>query len=145
MQITSNVSNPSFTAKLKNNEVTEALINRMSPIQMKDFRDSLVKLDKVYQNDVLELKKTGSENYPEDKMSFDYYSIFNNTKKTEVKSFVVDTSKNSKDLVAKCKDGDDVKSTVNAFVNKIRDIANPKTNEHKKIFSSKQEIFDMLA
>ena len=57
---------PNFGAKLKNNAVTEALLNDMDSRELKQFKSALKKLDKHHEQDVLEIRQDetrGRDNY----------------------------------------------------------------------------------
>ena len=142
MQITSNVTNPSFTARLKNNEITTTLINNMGHNELKEFNDALVNLKKVYPNDIIELKKgkTIKNGY----INSTQYLLVNKDKKTEVSSFSTEASQ---DLSKMCKA--DLNPCIYSLIYSLQDIANPENLRHKKIFSTieddRQKTINSLA
>ena len=59
MNITNNAMQPSFQARLKNNELTKNMVNRMDDKEAFAMKDALTKLSKVAPDDVLEVKQVG--------------------------------------------------------------------------------------
>lgn len=138
----SNVATPSFQAKLKNNDVTKNVVNKMNNAQMAEFKEALTNLSKVSPNDVVEISKN---------------------KKSSSRDFgpyvVTDYSiKNSKDKGS----GQVFKSTTGKLepqdlIDVIKKVVNPKTKVAKAVLpdnnvnpqatkaEAKQEIFDMMA
>lgn len=56
--ISNNTANPSFTARLKNNNETTNIVKSMDSDQLKDFKSALKNLGKHHENDVFEIKET---------------------------------------------------------------------------------------
>ncbi len=59
MNITNNAMQPSFHARLKNNDLTKNMVNRMDDKEAFAMKDALTKLAKVAPDDVLEVKQVG--------------------------------------------------------------------------------------
>ncbi len=60
MNITNNTTAPNFTAKLKNNEAMQNVLDRMFKTDLIDLKYALKKLDEVHKGDVLELRDKGT-------------------------------------------------------------------------------------
>ena len=54
---TQNATAPSFQAKLKNNDITKKVVNKMDNNQMAEFKTALKDFSKVSPNDVVEISK----------------------------------------------------------------------------------------
>ena len=140
-----NVATPSFQARLKNNNVTEKVINKMNETQMTEFKEALTNLSKVSSDDVVEIsakKKSSSRGFGPYEVN--KYSIKNTKDSGEGYMFKATTGKlEPQDLI-------DV----------IKKVVNPKTKAGKAVLpennvdvqspaeareQKKQEILDMMA
>ena len=74
-----NAINPSFGAKLKNNETTTNLVNNMDSDDLKDFKAALKRLDKHHKGDVLELRRN------EENDSYQLVNTANEDKKFDIR------------------------------------------------------------
>ena len=143
---TQNTTAPSFQAKLKNNDITKKVVNKMDNNQLAEFKTALKDLSKVSPNDVVEISK-------ETKSSSRGFGPY------DVNNYYI---KNTKDE----KDGYMFKSTTDKqlapqdLINVIKKVVNPKTKAGKTVLpdnnvapetgaqkkeQAKQEVFDMLA
>lgn len=137
------VATPSFQARLKNNKVTEKVVNKMNEDQLTVFKQALTNLSKVAPNDVVEIsKKTQGSS-----RGFGPY---------EVNDYYV---KNTKDNKSETK----FKSTVGNLepedlISVVKKLANPKTKISKTVLpennatvqangkeQAKKEVLDMMA
>ena len=59
MNVSTNVMQPSFQARLKNNDLTKNIVNKMDDKEAFAMKDALTKLTKVAPDDILEVKKVG--------------------------------------------------------------------------------------
>ncbi|MBR1942499.1 hypothetical protein IJ843_02045 [bacterium] len=131
MKITQSATSPNFTAKLKNNELTEKYINRMNNDQLSDFNKALKKLDKTHPNDTVEMKVIGY--------------IGKNKMKTPMFGFV-----NTNDESKKSPVSIDVFMTPNVLIDKVKELATKGSEMHNKVFGDnekenlKTSIFSML-
>lgn len=142
---TPNVATPSFQARLKNNDVTTKVVNKMNTAQMAEFKEALTNLSKVSPDDVVEIskeKKSSSRGFgPYD---VNNYSIKNS--KDKGKGYVF------KSTTGKLEPQD--------LINVIKKVVNPKTKVGKTVLpdnntnvqpaaeakqKAKQEILDMMA
>ena len=140
-----NVATPSFQARLKNNNVTEKVINKMNETQMTEFKEALTNLSKVSPDDVVEIsakKKSSSRGFGPYEVN--KYSIKNTKDTPQGNMFKATTGKlEPQDLI-------DV----------IKKVVNPKTKAGKAVLpennvnvqspaeareQKKQEILDMMA
>lgn len=140
-----NVATPSFQARLKNNSVTEKVINKMNETQMTEFKEALTNLSKVSPDDVVEIsakKKSSSRGFGPYEVN--KYSIKNTKDSGEGYMFKATTGKlEPQDLI-----------------DLIKKVVNPKTKVGKAVLpentapaqspaeakeQKKQEILDMMA
>jgi len=59
VNVSTNVMQPSFQARLKNNDVTKNIVNKMDDKEAFAMKDALTKLTKVAPDDILEVKQVG--------------------------------------------------------------------------------------
>ena len=59
MNVSTNVMQPSFQARLKNNDLTKNIVNKMDDKEAFAMKDALTKLTKVAPDDILEVKQVG--------------------------------------------------------------------------------------
>lgn len=136
------VATPSFQAKLKNNTITEKVVNKMNNTQLAEFKDALNNLSKVSPNDVVEVtnKKTSSSR------GFGPYDMNNySVKNTKDEG----SSYNFKSTPEKLAPED--------LIDIVKKLANPKTKVSKAVLpnnegvhtqtkaEARQEVFDMMA
>jgi len=117
--ISANITNPSFTAKLRYNTDTADMISKMNKTQLDEMKTTLQALDKVQKGEVIEYKK--------------FYSPVPNSKATLSMGFV-----NAKDETKNVKTP--WYASPNEFIKSLKKIANPKTEEHEKIFGNTKEL-----
>ena len=117
--VSANITNPNFTAKLRYNNDTKDIISNMNQKQLVSLKTTLQNLDKVEKGEVIEYKK--------------FYSSVPNSKASLSMGFV-----NTKD------ERKNVKTpwypSPSEFINSLKKIANPKTQEHEAIFGKKEEL-----
>ncbi len=134
MKVTSNMAAPSFTAKLKNNELTTGFVKRMDKNQLDCFKAALTQLDKVHPDDVVELK---SRRYEGGKSGGGILYSLVNTKTNNAYSF---NCTESKELW-----------NPNNFINAIVSLGTNGTDIHNRVLGDEEktkrqnEIFDMMA
>ena len=142
MNINPTATQPNFTARVKNNDFMQNYVKDAGFFEKHALKKSLEKLSNVYPNDVLEI----TENYKDKK-----FNVKNNTKNTESNFNSTSLRANSVHEETQWFDAPVKLSKI------IRAIAEPGTEEHKKVFGVNQkdekvaetkankEIFDMLA
>lgn len=115
MRITqnANVAQPNFQARLKNNDVTKEIVNKMTDKELDKFKNSLDNLSKVGPKDVLEVTKQYGAYY------------IGNTKDDYYKYPFVE-----EETLTKLPKGLSRFVFVNNFIDKINKVANPKYGEH---------------
>ncbi len=129
MQITSNVTNPNFTAKLKKTPELEALVHFMNAEEKIKYGMALAKLSTTHSGDTLELRLNDEKKYPPRT-----FSIVN-TKDENKKYYVGNIYNMGQDT--------DGKRFGPAFLNRVLDkIATPGTISHLAVFSHSREEAD---
>ena len=115
MKITpnANVAQPNFQARLKKNDVTKEIVNKMTDKELDKFKNSLENLSKVGQKDVLEVTKQYGAYY------------IGNTKDDYYKYPFVE-----EETLTKLPKGLSRFALVNNFIDKINKVANPNYGEH---------------
>ena len=150
MQITSNVTNPSFTAKLKNNTVTNLIVKNMNQKQLNKFQETLKALDEVHKDDVLEFKCNRSYS-KEANDGRNYYVLENTKNKEQLYWFYVDKSLKLDKGIAEVSKS----SHYDYMIKEFSKIANPNDKIHKYLFhgedentpkkdTTKKEVLNML-
>lgn len=119
MKVASAQTSPSFTAKLRYNTDTKDIISNMNKKQLGEFKTTLQALDKVEKGEVIEYKK--------------FYSPVPHSKASLSMGFV-----NAKDETKNVKTP--WYPSPSDFIKTLKNIANPKTEEHEKIFGNKKEL-----
>ncbi len=117
--ISTNTTNPSFTAKLRYNTDTADIISNMNKKQLGEFKSTLQALDKVEKGEVIEYKKFYSPvPYSKASLSMGFVNEKDETKNVKTPWF----------------------PSPSEFIKTLKNIANPKTEEHEKIFGNKKEL-----
>ena len=146
MNITNNVAQPSFQARLKKNTLVTQTVNKMNTKQLEQFSNALTSLSKVSPNDVVEISvdsvksKTSKAMYAWDNI---YYVGVKGDKKSQV-AFKTDFAKPGEM-------GEAESLTPKNLIDIMKKIADPKTEESKTVFRNreqrdvKKEVFEMMA
>lgn len=146
MNITNNVAQPSFQARLKKNTLVTQTVNKMNTKQLEQFSNALTSLSKVSPNDVVEISvdsvksKTSKAMYAWDNI---YYVGIKGDKKSQV-AFKTDFAKPGEM-------GEAESLTPKNLIDIVKKLADPKTEESKTVFANreqrdvKKEVFDLLA
>ncbi len=138
MKITSNVSNPSFTAQFKNNKVTAELIKDMNNNQAERFNKALVKLNKMDKKDVFEIEKQEGRFVDQDGVYNKKYSINNVNKELIPPSGPIGGVRFLNGSINNM-------YTIEQIVSTVEDLANGHYNDSMFVPKNKQSALDMLA
>lgn len=117
--ISAGAANPNFTAKLRYNTETEEIISKMNKKQLGEMKTTLQALDKVEKGEVIEYKKFYSpQPLAKASLSMGFVNAKDETKNVKTPWFASPAE----------------------FIKTLKNIANPETEEHEKIFGNNKEM-----
>ena len=126
-----NATQPNFQARVKKTDYMENFVRGLDKKEHSQFKEALTNLAKVAPNDVIEINQTsrrsgGSTSIGDVGEWSGTYEVKNLTNPKQ-------TMKGVGDLTPK------------KMIKLINDLANPKSEEHAKVFNDNADVLDMMA